>query len=80
MKPTRNIVKPNAGLWTPKHTVWFKKNDDSAKKIKWIKKRTKFWFEVLSDGSENANPEVDARIAKDNSILDYKQEVAGEGV
>ena len=29
MKPTRNIVKVNKGLWTPKHTVWFKKNDDS---------------------------------------------------
>ena len=33
MKPTRNIVKPNKGLWVAKHTVWFKKNtdyDDSA--------------------------------------------------
>jgi len=28
MKPTRNIVKVNKGLWTPKHAVWFKKNDD----------------------------------------------------
>ena len=29
MKPTRNIVKPNTGLWKPKGSVWFKKNDDS---------------------------------------------------
>ena len=29
MRPTRNIVKPNTGLWKPKGSVWFKKNDDS---------------------------------------------------
>lgn len=28
MKPTRHIVKPNKGYWTPKHSVWFQKNDD----------------------------------------------------
>jgi hypothetical protein len=28
MKPTRNIVKPNTGLWNPKGSVWFKKNKD----------------------------------------------------
>ena len=29
MRPTRKIVKPNTGLWKPKGSVWFKKNDDS---------------------------------------------------
>ena len=28
MKPTRNIVKPNTGLWNAKGKVWFQKNDD----------------------------------------------------
>ena len=28
MKPTRNIVKPNVGLWLAKRRVWFQKNDD----------------------------------------------------
>jgi hypothetical protein len=42
MKPTRNIVKPNTGLWNAKGKVWFKKNDD-GKKISYkehIKKHT----------------------------------------
>jgi len=30
MKPTRHIVKPNTGMWKPKSSVWFKKNDDST--------------------------------------------------
>jgi hypothetical protein len=30
MKPTRNIVKENTGLWKPKHTVWYKHNKDFA--------------------------------------------------
>ena len=28
MKPTRNIVKPNNGLWKTKGSVWYQKNDD----------------------------------------------------
>ena len=28
MKPTRHIVKPMKGLWTPKRSPWFRKNDD----------------------------------------------------
>jgi len=28
MKPTRNIVKPNNGLWKTKGSVWYKKNND----------------------------------------------------
>ena len=28
MKPTRNIVKPNTGMWTTKGKVWYQKNDD----------------------------------------------------
>ena len=30
MKPTRKIVRPNVGLWKPKGSVWFKKNDDGT--------------------------------------------------
>lgn len=29
MKPTRHIVKPMKGLWTPKRSPWFRKNDDN---------------------------------------------------
>ena len=28
MKPTRNIVKPNTGLWNAKGKVWYQKNED----------------------------------------------------
>lgn len=28
MKPTRNIVKPNTGMWKPTRSVWFQKNSD----------------------------------------------------
>jgi hypothetical protein len=28
MKPTRNIVKPNTGMWNAKRKVWFQKNQD----------------------------------------------------
>ena len=31
MKPTRNIVKPNTGMWTTKGKVWYQKNDDGKK-------------------------------------------------
>ena len=30
MKPTRNIVKPNNGLWKTKGSVWYQKNDDET--------------------------------------------------
>lgn len=33
MKPTRNIVKVNKGLWMPKSKVWFLHNDDSGKRM-----------------------------------------------
>ena len=41
MKPTRNIVKPNNGLWKTKSSVWYQKNDDSLKKA-YIKDSKKF--------------------------------------
>ena len=43
MKPTRNIVKVNKGLWTPKHAVWFKKNTDYDDKPM-TKKEVEDWY------------------------------------
>ena len=53
MRPTRNIVKPNTGLWKPKGSVWFKKNDDSKlgdwdeDNPEWVEIKDRIWDKHL---------------------------------
>ena len=53
MKPTRNIVKPNTGLWKPKGSVWFKENDDSElgdwdeDNPEWVEIKDRIWDKHL---------------------------------
>ena len=77
MKPTRNIVKVNKGLWTPKHAVWFKKNDDGDdddKKVKlpkgvrfktWAEMRKERGFEDEEDTSGNSLKDINNIIGRE---------------
>ena len=59
VKPTRQIVKPNVGMWNPKGKVWFKKNDDSTLGRKRILSRAE---------QEVVKREVEETRQRDNAI------------
>jgi len=60
MKSTRNIVKVNKGLWTPKHAVWFKKNDDGDDDVcfkKGCKDKSKVYVNYTGPEDKNLKKE-----------------------